>query len=558
MTAEMFLENFDWLVELPGGVEKLRGLILQLAIQGTLTERREARRRNQEKRPTATSAHPFVLPENWQWVRVADVGDVQLGRQRAPEHHHGPNMVPYLRVQNVFENRIDTSDVKTMNFSPEEQITFGLRHSDILLNEGQSQKLVGRPAIYRNEIPGACFQNTLIRFRANSNVLANYALVVFLCYLHNGRFQRSSQQTTNIAHLGAGRFAQIEFPLPPIPDQHHIIASVTELHSLCDALEAHQTDKQEVRRRLNDALIDRLVESADSEEFDRNWQRLRDQFDILCDSASISRLREAIVQLAIEGKLSHGRKDRAGWVLTEFGKLAAITSGVTLGRKVNEPTILYPYLRVANVQRWGLDLREVKTTEVTQAEIERYTLTKGDILLTEGGDWDKVGRTAIWNDEIPNCIHQNHVFRARLHKPEAIRERWIEIYMNSSSGRSYFGNASKQTTNLASINMTQLRGCPVPIPSIQEQDFIIERYRNLLSLCDALEARLQESLRLGQALLSSVVKHILDPASPAPASSAPPAPISAVPASPPAPPPTFQLTSPTPKPRRRPKSPRPG
>lgn len=178
------------------------------------------------------------LPEGWCWAQVKQVGEVQLGRQRAPQHHQGPFMRPYLRVANVYEDRIDTSDVLEMNFTPSEFETYQLHYGDILLNEGQSPEFLGRPAMYQDEVPGACFQNTLIRFQAASGVLPEYALAVFRHYLHSGRFQRLSQITTNIAHLSAGRFAEIEFPLPPLDEQARIVEELDRRMSLSD-----QTDK---------------------------------------------------------------------------------------------------------------------------------------------------------------------------------------------------------------------------------------------------------------------------------------------------------------------------
>src|SRR5436309_706375 len=106
-----------------------------------------------------------ALPPGWCWAKVCEVGAVKLGRQRSPEHHTGDHMRPYLRVANVYEDRIDLSDVLEMNFTPEEFEQYQLRYGDILLNEGQSLEWVGRPAMYRDELPGSCFQNTLVRFR---------------------------------------------------------------------------------------------------------------------------------------------------------------------------------------------------------------------------------------------------------------------------------------------------------------------------------------------------------------------------------------------------------
>lgn len=149
------------------------------------------------------------LPEGWKWVRVKDVGEVKLGRQRSPVHHNGPHMRPYLRVANVFEARIDTASIFQMNFTPREYETYHLESGEILLNEGQSLELVGRPSIYRDEIAGACFQNTLLRFRSFQTLQSEFALLVFRAYLRTGRFQRIAKWTTNIAHLGATRFAEM-------------------------------------------------------------------------------------------------------------------------------------------------------------------------------------------------------------------------------------------------------------------------------------------------------------------------------------------------------------
>lgn len=169
------------------------------------------------------------LPAGWHWTKVSEVGEVQLGRQRSPEHHRGENMRPYLRVANVFEDRIDTSDVLEMNFTPEEYERYKLVPGDVLLNEGQSRELVGRPAIYRGEVPGACFQNTLVRFRSGPAVIPQFALAVFRHYLRSGRFQAISKWTTSIAHLGAERFALLEFPLPPLDEQRRIVAKIEAL-----------------------------------------------------------------------------------------------------------------------------------------------------------------------------------------------------------------------------------------------------------------------------------------------------------------------------------------
>ena len=211
------------------------------------------------------------VPRHWRWRTVQEVGTAILGRQRSPAHHHGPNMRPYLRVANVFEDRIDTTDVLTMNFEHDEAAKYELRCGDVLLNEGQSPELVGRPAIYRGEIPGACFQNTLIRFRAGREVLPEYALLVFRHYLHSGIFRSIARGSTNIAHLGLQRFRALPLPVPPVEEQRRIAAAArlrldataTQMSAVLDSL-ANVPDME--RELLAAAVAGELAAQVASDE----------------------------------------------------------------------------------------------------------------------------------------------------------------------------------------------------------------------------------------------------------------------------------------------------
>jgi type I restriction enzyme S subunit len=211
------------------------------------------------------------LPIGWEWVRVKDIGEVQLGRQRAPQYHSGPNMRPYLRVMNVFEDRIDTEDIMEMDFSPEEFERYCLEPGDILLNEGQSRELVGRSAIYRGEIPSACFTNTLVRLRPHAPIESEYPQIVFLGYLKTGRFQQIAMLTVNIAHLGAGRFANMAFPLPPLEEQAEIVrrarGALDQITPLAERLHASFTDLDQLDQAiLAKAFRGELVTQDSSEE----------------------------------------------------------------------------------------------------------------------------------------------------------------------------------------------------------------------------------------------------------------------------------------------------
>ncbi|MBT9290671.1 restriction endonuclease subunit S [Prosthecodimorpha staleyi] len=203
------------------------------------------------------------LPNGWAWCVVKEAGDVQLGRQRAPQHHRGAHMRPYLRVANVMEDRLDLSDVKWMNFTPEEFHIFALEPGDILLNEGQAPDLIGRPALYKGEIKDCCFQKTLLRFRACQYIDPDFALLVFRHYMHSGRFKRESRITTNIGHLTQVRFVEIEFPIPP------------------------PAEAAEILRRVSDAL----AAAADT------------QAMLEAEAADAARLKQSILKAAFEGRL---------------------------------------------------------------------------------------------------------------------------------------------------------------------------------------------------------------------------------------------------------------
>lgn len=260
-----------------------------------------------------------------------------------------------------------------------------------------------------------------------------------------------------------------------------------------------------------------------------------EHFDLLTDAPNAAaKLREIILQLAVQGKLVpqdpndepasvliteiveernrliaekkvNNYKPQppiegveitfelpTGWACVRLGEITDLVSGVTKGRNlIGRKTTSYPYLRVANVQRGFLELKVMKEIEILIEELIKYQLRFGDILLTEGGDWDKLGRSAIWKEEIANCIHQNHVFRARP-LTKGLLSEWVVMYTNSPVGRQYFETAAKRTTNLASINMTQLRYCPLPLPPLAEQKRIVEKVDLLLILCDAIDKHQQQ------------------------------------------------------------------
>jgi type I restriction enzyme, S subunit len=163
-------------------------------------------------------------------------------------------------------------------------------------------------------------------------------------------------------------------------------------------------------------------------------------------------------------------KNHNGWKAVKLQDVSEIVSGVTKGRKLSgKEVISVPYLRVANVQDGYLKLNEIKLIEVLPLDVEKFALKEGDVLLTEGGDPDKLGRGSVWHDEIPNCIHQNHIFRVRVNKKHLIPE-YLSMLIGSPYGKMYFLKSAKQTTGIASINSKQLKNFPALIPPLELQN----------------------------------------------------------------------------------------
>ena len=176
------------------------------------------RRTSSLTRSILESIVPMDHGDGWRLTTVERAGRLQLGRARHPDWHHGPEMRPYLRVANVFEDRIVTDDVMSMDFTGVFE-KYRLHPGDVLLNEGQSPHLLGRPAMYRGNPAEVAFTNSLIRFQASDEVLPAWALLVFRRHMHSGRFRRESRITTNIAHLSMARLKEVEFPIPPLGEQ---------------------------------------------------------------------------------------------------------------------------------------------------------------------------------------------------------------------------------------------------------------------------------------------------------------------------------------------------
>jgi type I restriction enzyme S subunit len=415
---------------------------------------------------------------------------------------------------NIKDGSLVLDSLKYLPSSHEEFPSQFLRDGDLLFNRTNSAELVGKSAVYRgNPSPCSC-ASYLIRARLRAEYLPE-----FLAHYINSTFGRAwvssvvSQQVGQ-ANVNGTKLKALSVPVPPLPEQRQIVAEIekqfTRLEAGVAALRRVQANLKRYRAAVLKAACEgRLVPTE--AELAKTGKR-KSTFE--SGEALLARiLTERRKNWKGRGKYEEpSALDIAkllpppeGWVWATLDSLAEIKGGITKdqNRKHTAPARSVPYLRVANVQRGYIDLTEVKEIVTTENEIQELALKPGDILFNEGGDRDKLGRGWVWNGELPECIHQNHVFRARLHIG-AMNPKLLSWYANTF-GQKFFFDEGKHTTNLASISMTKLKGLPVPIPPPSEQTRIVAEVERRLSVVEELEAvvaaNLQRATRLRQSIL---------------------------------------------------------
>jgi type I restriction enzyme S subunit len=253
-------------------------------------------------------------------------------------------------------------------------------------------------------------------------------------------------------------------PLPPLPEQQRIAAY---LDATCAAIDGAVSAKSSQLETL-DALRKTTVTRAVTRGID--------------DKA----------KLEPTGNVWMENVPR-GWSLVCLKRMSEIQTGLTLGKAYDGPLIERPYLRVANVQDGHLDLDDVTLIEVPTTVAARVELRAGDVLMTEGGDLDKLGRGYLWNGQIPNCLHQNHIFAVRCF-PHKLRPMFLAYATTSQYGRDYFEATGKRTTNLASTNSTKVGLFPIPLPALTIQD----------EICHFLDAKLGELERMAGGITAQI------------------------------------------------------
>lgn len=363
-----------------------------------------------------------------------------------------------------------------------------LAKGDLLIEKsgGGEQMPVGNVVLFDDDRPSVC-SNFVARMPVVPECDSRFVSYVFRSLYSEGKNVTHIKQTSGIQNLDSESYLNEKAWLPDRRVQTRIAKFLDDKTARIDTLIAEK---------------ERLVKSLNEYQYSYSSKLMTLGMDDTVQMSPSSHPEIGTVP-------SH-------WLVTPLKFLGEVRSGVAKGKDHGDSdTVSLPYLRVANVQSGFLDLTEVLNIEVSKSDANRYLLRKGDVLMNEGGDNDKLGRGAVWQGQIEPCIHQNHVFAVRLYDLELAD--WVSAFTSTDAARTYFYLRSKQSTNLASINQSNVRELPVPMPPESERKAIMAELkrsaRAINDLIEHAEVHIASLREYRSSLISAAVTGQLDIAS---------------------------------------------
>jgi type I restriction enzyme S subunit len=515
MDTKLFLENFGTIADAPGGIERLRELIIGLAIAGGLSTMLDGDSGVKElivecqrhRNPHSEMSEPrFTIPNRWAWVPLASIAEHQLGKMLNSSKMSGVER-PYLRSVNVRQDgSIDLADTKKMLIPEGELEKYSVHPGDLFVNEGGD---VGRNAIWDIETEQQfAFQNQLHRLRSLPGINVRFVQLVIRNAKTTGVIAKLSTGVT-IQHFSASSIRKLAVPLPPKEEQERIVAKVDELMALCDELEEQQHRKATVTTKLRGSAFNSLRQAETPDDLAAAWERISTNWPHLTNHPdSIPELRMLLMAMATSGRIvsedgleesayevlkAHSKSFEAlhgPWVLPEnwlwatFSDVADSRLGKMLDKAKNTGEYRR-YLRNTNVQWFRIDVSDVAEMRLSDAEYLEFSLRAGDLLICEGGE---PGRAAVCDES-----HDGLVFQKALHRARPLSgfdpDFWAMVLrVDAASGRLadlFTGATIKHLTGRS------LAKHLVPVPPVRVQKAIVVRVNELMAMCDELEIQLQ-------------------------------------------------------------------
>lgn len=543
MTANDLIAAFEVLAEAPDGVKRLRGLVLQLAMRGRLVRQYPSEGRvAPSATPVGLDEAPFELPEGWQWLRLPEVADYAVGKTPATKEprYWGASEIPWVSIGDMPDGGVVTSTARTVTADAAKEVfrrppaTAGTLLMSFKLTIGK-MAILGVDA-YHNE--------AIISLAPNKRTSRDYLLRVLPSMALGGE----SKDAIMGATLNGQSLARVLVPLPPLPEQHRIVARVDELMGLLDRLEAARTARDALRRAARDAALAALRDAEDSDAVEAAWGRIVGHTDaLLTDPHDVEPLRHAVLQLAVRGRLvpQDLTDESAGRVLERLAKARGVGVGTLVPMEDDEP-LLFPIpkgwtwttvgalgqdgeqsvadgpfgsklksehyvaepgfrvLRLGNVGR-GVFKNADRSyiSEDYGATLSAYHLRDGDILVASLGD--PPGRACLVPKSVLPALNKADCFRVR--PTNEVVGPFVTLALNAPFGAARSLALHRGDTR-GRINLSHLRSMPVPLPPLNEQRRILAKVDNLMAICDDLEARLTAARDLHEQFAAAAVHHL--------------------------------------------------
>lgn len=400
------------------------------------------------------------LPDGWEEEEVDQLVTYKKGKKpQRLESIPFERSVPYLDIKAIETGIVDQyAEIESSNLADENDL--------LVVWDGSRSGLINLGQI-------GAIGSTIMSVRPI------FIDKLYFYYFLQSQYEviQSQRKGVGIPHVDPTVFGKLILPIAPLPEQQRIVAIIKErIQQVEQSRQQFQKLKEELQRYRQaislSAVSGQLTEEWRAENF--NIEPAEELLDRLVEER-VKLYQEQIQKAKREGKAKprepkFATDDTAvsadyeipdSWLWTRLLNIAEISGGVAKGKDFKrQTTISLPYVRVANVQDGYFNLSDIKTIEILPEEKEKYLLRKGDILFTEGGDRDKLGRGAIWQAEIDECIHQNHVFKARTLSDFVLPE-YISLFTKTEVAKSYFFANATQSINLSSISMTTLGNTPI-------------------------------------------------------------------------------------------------
>ncbi|WP_444995610.1 restriction endonuclease subunit S [Aliikangiella sp. IMCC44359] len=513
------------------GIKKLRELILELAVRGLLVpqdpkdepasvllekiakEKTKLIRKGVVKSPKALpeiSSNEILYepPRSWSCVRLGNVVDIVRGitfpsseKSKVPES----GRAACLRTTNV-QDKIEWEDLLFIREKFVKRDDQYIHQNDIVMSMANSRELVGKVAIIEREPAMKTSFGGFLAVLRPRLLNSTYVMLFLRAPAVRSILIGSASQTTNIANISLGKLNPLVMAIPPLAEQHRIVAKVDELMSLCDQLESQQTNSITAHEQLVEVLLNTLTQSANNQELTNNWLRLAEHFDTLFTSkSSIEQLKKAILELATSGKLVPFTAIAKKGVLKEY-----LSFGPRNGLSPKESPIDTPYkvLRLGATSYGTLNMGEVKFVDIDIDEDSHLWLKAGDILLQRGNSHIFVGSNVLIDSDLENVIYPDLMMKLRV--SEEASSEYVSLWLKSPSARSFMWQRMTGTSGtMPKISKKIVESIPIIIPPMDIQDALVKLVGELMVFCNQLKVRLADAQDAQSNLADALVEQAI-------------------------------------------------